>query len=182
MEVEIPNLWPLDAIKVDVRTPLDILRAQAGQLQQASQGLLESQVNTTETEKGVAHQFDIIAPALGNYRHTIMTVRHSGDMPYPVQIQSIADVSYEEFKIKEQQITIQTRTPSLLSSFGDGTRVLDHQERLIISREAYTEDDFIFKVRYILRSGKVVALIQSLLARVRTSVTPTRPDESLTQD
>ena len=40
MAIEIPNLWPVEAIKVDVLAPLDILRVQAGHFQQASKGFV----------------------------------------------------------------------------------------------------------------------------------------------
>ena len=86
MATEVPNLWPVQAIKVDVLTPLNILRVQAGHFQQASKGLLEAEVSTTTSEGVISHQMDIVAPALGNYRHTILTVRHSEDMPYPATI------------------------------------------------------------------------------------------------
>lgn len=167
MATEIPNLWPVDAIKVDVRTPYDILRAQSGQLQQASQGLLQSALNTTETEKDVLYSFDIVAPLLANYRHTIMTVQHSADMPYPAEVRSIADLSIQDIQKQEKQSVVQSRNPSMLSSFGDGTRVLERHERLMIRPEVYNEDDFIEKVSLVLRSDKVIALIQSLIARSR---------------
>jgi len=137
MATDISNLWPLDAIHVDVRTPRDILLMQTGQLQQATKGLLESQVHTTEAKEGVSHRFDIIAPALGNYRHSVMTVKHSRDMPYPTTISSIADTLSERMSTD-------------------------------INRQ-YTEEDFIERVREILGSVQVVAVIQSLLARIQSA-------------
>jgi hypothetical protein len=144
MATQIPNLWPTDLIKVDVRTPLDILLMQTGQLQQASKGLLESQARTVETADQVSHEFDIVAPSLGNYRHTILTIRHAPEMPYPVTVDSIAD----EEELDEDVVA------------------------LLAGRVIYTEEDFIKRLRMILSSKRVAAVIQSLLARTRAAKMP----------
>jgi hypothetical protein len=84
MPPTIPNLWPED-IKVDVLSPLAILRAQAGLMGQMTRGLIEAEVTTTATEHGrVEHQLDLIAPALDGYRQRILIASHDEESVYPV--------------------------------------------------------------------------------------------------
>jgi hypothetical protein len=154
MAVEIPNLWPVEAIKVDVLSPVAILRAQAGHFQQASMGLLRAEVSTTTGDNRVSHQMDIVAPALGNYRHAILTVRHSADMPYPATVYDAGTGS-----------TGGQTKPTLCIS------LLPPQPF-----EAYSEKEFVEKVSSILNSGTVIALIQSLLARSSEATAPPTPE------
>ena len=92
MTVEIPNLWPVKEFKLDVISPLAILRAQATRLQEMTQGILEAQVTSSfdDKEDKVSHQFNIVAPALGDYSHRILTAIHAKNMFYPVTVYTIA--------------------------------------------------------------------------------------------
>jgi hypothetical protein len=86
--MEIPVLWPEDAVAVDVVPPIAILKTQASQLTQMTRGLLEGEVSTVGGDQGqVLHQLDVIAPALASYRHRLLTVSHPRDQVYPAAIQ-----------------------------------------------------------------------------------------------
>jgi hypothetical protein len=50
MSDSIPNLWP-EEFKVDVQSPLTILRAQAGMLGKVTRGILEGTVETEESKE-----------------------------------------------------------------------------------------------------------------------------------
>ena len=86
---EIPDLWGQD-IKVDVVSPLAILRTQAELLSQKTKGLLIGRTNSMvvgekETAKEEVHQFEIFAPVV-NYTEYIFDIRHKLKRPYPVTI------------------------------------------------------------------------------------------------
>ena len=140
----IPSLWP-DDIKVDVLTPLMILRAQAGLLSRITKGILEAEVVVEQAKLGgnggtpvTQIHLDLIAPALNRSGYRILTTQYSDEMAYPTHIQSnyvanedlIAALTSSEYK----------KAPS-------------------------NEKEFINSVSNILRSSKTMSLIQSLIAR-----------------
>jgi hypothetical protein len=144
MADSIPVVWP-DDIKVDVLTPLMILRAQVEPLKRMTKGQLQVQVNTlssAEAEK-VTHSMDLVAPNLGNYRHGILAVTHSREFVYPA-----------EFEAACFQPNLDDPEKSLRTLVGDPPNVADSEERFI---ELLTE---------VLRSRQVKSVIQSLLARI----------------
>ncbi len=134
------DLWP-DDISVDIVTPLAILRAQVGPLQKKTKGLLRVNVSTQTSSEGdsVIHKMDLVAPALGNYRQEILSVTHTKDRVYPVQIEA----------------------ECLATSVGD-----DESGYVDFKRQADTEQEFIRLLGEVLRSGPVRAVIHSLLARM----------------
>ena len=136
MTKTIPDLWP-DDIRVDVRTPLAILKTQASLLSSKTRGLLIAELltTTTSTKQWIQYQLDIVAVPLKHYRVSILTARHRIDEVYPVTVHSRAfghEPEYEEAG----------------------------------NREATTEEEFITLLRFVLRSGLVRSLIQSLIVRV----------------
>ena len=63
MQSEIPDLWPAEVGRVQVITPLLILRHQAGLLRQRSMNLLEAEVTTESDSRGpldVAHYLELV--------------------------------------------------------------------------------------------------------------------------
>lgn len=51
-----------------------------------TQGLIETHITVTTGDKGEAvYQLDIVAPALGGYRHRLVAISHLKDMVYPVK-------------------------------------------------------------------------------------------------
>ena len=91
MAQSIPNLWPDDiAVSNDLKTPVTILRQQATLLGEKTQNLVVAEVSTTVEELSAGgnrfmHRFNVVAPALGNYRFCIFRVEHTIDF-YPIKI------------------------------------------------------------------------------------------------
>jgi hypothetical protein len=87
MPTTIPSLWPND-IMVDVRSPLEILRAQAEKIGEITQGILTAEVTTvTGHEDFAAHRLDLTAPKLDGRAYRILTTTHRSDL-YPVVIEA----------------------------------------------------------------------------------------------
>src|SRR5690348_9267162 len=88
MASTIPILWS-DDIKVDIVTPVAILRAQTGPIGQMTKGLLTAEVTTTTSEAGrTRHHLDLIAPVLNGYRHRLLAATHEKDLVYPVTVEA----------------------------------------------------------------------------------------------
>ena len=155
MSATIPDLWP-DDIRVDLLTPLMILRTQAGLLSSKTQGLIIAEVRTTTTEKWVQHQLDLIAFPLDHYRMTLLTARHGIDAAYPVK------VTCQGFVPKQRGF------PSVPNFFEPPPN----------EREAATQEEFIALVREALRSDTIRSRIQSLIVRSNEA----RPTTSLPKD
>lgn len=143
MPTTIPDLWP-DDIRVDVLTPLVILRTQAGLLSNKTQGTLLAQVMTTTTDEWVQYQLDLIAPALDSYRVSILTARHHLAEVYPVTV------------------TAQAFVPKP-GPFG--ILVQRSEDPPADQRVAATQEEFIALVRGVLQSPTTRSRIQSLIAR-----------------
>ena len=84
MPDEIPDLWPAD-IRLDVRSPLVILKTQAELLSKHTKGLLECAVTTTEEGEQVQHALDLFARAV-NYRERVFSAQHKKKEAYPVLV------------------------------------------------------------------------------------------------
>lgn len=84
----IPSLWS-DDIKVDVVTPLAILRAQLEPLYRMTKGLLRAEISSDELPNDtVEHAFELIAPALSNYRYKVLSANHHHNRVYPVGVEA----------------------------------------------------------------------------------------------
>jgi hypothetical protein len=90
------NLWGELPVVEKVRTPLSILREQAAVLGQMSERLLEGEVVVTSTapERIEAH-LNIVAPTLGGYSATVLSIRHGLDL-YPVSLQHALEESVKK--------------------------------------------------------------------------------------
>jgi hypothetical protein len=147
MTIAIPDLWS-DDIKVDVVTPLAILRAQTGPISRKTKGILEAEVTTISSEAGrVRHQLDLIASVLDGYRHRLLAATHERDLVYPVTVEA------ECFKPAPTSGDIGEALESVTVPEPDWRP------------RAYTEQEFIDLVSKALRSGEVRSIIQSLIAR-----------------
>ena len=87
MPETIPNLWPHE-FKIDVQTPLTILRVQANLLSKVTRGILEGVVETETSNERVQHRLVIVAPAYNGYRHTLFAVLHNPILPYPAEVRA----------------------------------------------------------------------------------------------
>lgn len=87
----IPNLWP-DFKAEETTTPLTILKQQAAFLGEKTKGLVRGEILTNpagDTSDKFMHEFRLVAPALGQYRYHLFTVRHDVRL-YPVVVFSSA--------------------------------------------------------------------------------------------
>jgi hypothetical protein len=144
MPETIPNLWG-EQVKVDVVTPLAVLRTQANVLKRITQGLLEVNIETTSSQDQVIHHFFLVAPALNRYSELLFTVEHAKNKVYPVMVR--ADCL------------------SLSECLLLGIVLVDDSTCV-----AKTQDEFLTALQTILRSGDVQSSIQSLIARSNEAV------------
>jgi hypothetical protein len=148
MPATIPDLWP-DDIRVDVLTPLAILRTQAGLLSSKTQGTLLAQVMTTTTDEWVQYQLDLIAPLLERYRVSLLTARHQLEEAYPVTVTARAFLP----------------NPAKRRLFVPPDFVKIPSDLPADQRVASTQEEFIELVREVLQSATTRSRIQSLIAR-----------------
>jgi hypothetical protein len=148
MTPTIPDLWPED-IKVNVLPPIAVLKAQESLLSRRTQGMLQAKLTTTESDKLVQHQLDLIAPGLNFYRERLLTATHDREMLYPVTVNA------EAFAPKPAH---PTSAPDRVRQ-----RLLDPS---LTYRKAATDEELIRLIREVLQSADVRALIHSLIARI----------------
>jgi hypothetical protein len=68
------------------RTPLSILREQAGLLGAKTKNLVEASVKTHANGDTFVHSLDLVIPVLDNYTYNLLTIYH-GPSIYPVNVQ-----------------------------------------------------------------------------------------------
>ncbi len=177
----IPDLWPED-IRVDVIDPIAILRVQEAALTNKTHGLLRAEVRSFEKKEqdkeygaAITHNFDLIAPALGEYRVTLLRAIHSTALIYPVLVQS--RVFDPDFKIKNVDV------PNIggigVGGLGDmyastfsaiDSKIREPYKPDPEYRQAATQDEFIKLVTEVLQSVWVRSLVQSLIARSNAAI------------
>jgi hypothetical protein len=151
MAESIPVLWS-DSIKVDVVTPLAILRAQIDPLRQRTKGLLRAEVRTiTADDPEVVHVMELVAPTLNNYRHQVLSVHHEKNLVYPAQFRADCFEPVDDDYAPENE----GGWPS-----------------------ADSEEEFIELLRKALGSKSVNAVISSLLARMNEATDLVGPKSS----
>ena len=136
----IPDLWPTSELESAVLTPIAILRTQATLLGQKTQGLLRGDVRVTNEKGKLLLNFDVVAPAVNNYRFTLLSVRHPRGASYPATLYTQTFVTLEKV------------------SASKGAYVPD-------SETAYTDQQFIALVQEVLQAPETIARLQSLIVR-----------------
>jgi hypothetical protein len=129
------DFWS-DDIKVEVLTPLMILRAQEPALRKKTKGILQAEVETVSTDSSVIHNLYLVAPALGNYKEKILSVTHTPSLVYPCEVASSTLSGVRHVAV----------VPSL-------------------SETIYSQTGFIDRLRDALQSPFVRSTIDSLLAK-----------------
>lgn len=151
------SLWPT-AVRPGVRTPHDILSAQAEALAQQTDGVLVGELSVRESEGGpTTLTLDICAPAL-DYRHWVLTASHLTGLSYPASVDALIfrpQTPAEAAKLIGSALLGQPRSLS--------------EENVAASDEALTQ-----LVRRVLNSPQVVAVAVSLIARAEDA---TRDDD-----
>jgi hypothetical protein len=84
MSDELDDLWP-DLNSATIITPASILKTQAAALSQKTNGLLQGEVETSFRGKSIIHEFDLVVPALENYRYSLLRIHHEPTL-YPVYV------------------------------------------------------------------------------------------------
>ena len=78
------DLWP-DLNPVAIVTPASILKTQAAALSHKSNGLLQGEVQTWAQRENIYHRFNLVVPALENYRYSLLRIHHLPTI-YPVYV------------------------------------------------------------------------------------------------
>lgn len=115
----IPSLWPED-FKIDVQSPLAILRVQATALSKATRGILRGDVETETGTETVRHRLVVIAPAYNGYRHTLLAVTHKVHFPYPAEVDSYQPSMFGTNPFAGDDVQLQQHVADILRS--DHTR------------------------------------------------------------
>ena len=119
MQSEIPDLWPAEVGRVQVITPLLILRHQAGLLRQRSMNLLEAEVTTESDSRGpldVAHYLELVVPSLDRLQVRLLNVRHNKVRVYPAYIGANEEYAWDGESRANSQSEFVQKLGSLLSS------------------------------------------------------------------
>ena len=101
------DLWPKTIGTVKKKSPVAILREQASLLGQKTQNLLQAQVKGgPAVDRGTSffYYFDIVAPALDNYKYELFTIEHD-IMFYPLIIFVENDIYLEIEKLNKFEQT-----------------------------------------------------------------------------
>jgi hypothetical protein len=112
------DLWPDDIGVSDLISPIAILKDQASVLAQKTKGLVEGNVTSQAQDTTFYLYFDIVAPAMGNYRYRLITVIHPVEF-YPLRIQAefrpeARANSQEEFVEKLREIFSSDKVKSVV--------------------------------------------------------------------
>ena len=145
MAQTIPNLWP-DTFKVDVQSPLAILRVQAEALGKVTRGLLEGAVETEEGQGVVQDRLVVVAPAYNGYRHTLIVAKHHPTLLYPVELR--AEALAKRVRAENTPLTPVTG-PTYRTEYPS----------------AHTDDQMVHLVQQALASDQTKAVILSLIAK-----------------
>jgi hypothetical protein len=88
------NMWP-HVRAGNVRTPLLILREQAGLLGRMTKNVVTARVTDGHVGKDFVYSLSLVAPALDYYSYTILTIRHTVKV-YPLTIEDhVNETRYE---------------------------------------------------------------------------------------
>lgn len=144
MPDETKGHWP-EIFGVKILTPVAVLRLRAQELSAMTHGLLEGEVVSAATPRRVAHELQLVAPALGGERRTVLTATHAPKDPYPATIDAAVFEPVDPF---------------------DPARAMDTWRPV-----ASTMQEFEALVQRVIESKPVLAIAQSLLARSQETST-----------
>lgn len=144
MSDDVTSLWSSE-IRPEIQSPVSILRTQARALQRQTGGVLTGDIGSkVMDENKVVLSFDIVVPALEQYRQRILNVGHTKDLPYPCIIDA------ELFRGDNNAYT----------NFLESGQVYTG-----VRNAAKNDAEFLDIIGNVLRSSHVVSVAQSLIAR-----------------
>lgn len=119
-----PSLWPDDIAVTDAVAPVVILKEQASLLGQRTQNLVEARVHPSVprySEYPFAYYFELVAPALDNYRYRLFVISHGvGFYPVRIEFEEYANphdaIGENEFMRELADIFSSERTRRIISS------------------------------------------------------------------
>ena len=144
----IPDLWPQTGLKPTVLTPAAILRVQATQLAQRTQGVLIGEVVSETQDNQVVLGFDVIAPALRNYRHRLLTVQYAKNAKYPALVKGAGLTT----------MVTETYTNLLYNSSRK-----EQVSKSVGEKIVFSENSLVDALQQVLGAPETIAVLQSLI-------------------
>jgi hypothetical protein len=99
------DLWPEKLESEKIKPPVAILKEQASALAKKTRNLVEGKVYSEEGET-LSYSFNLVAPALNNYRYRLFQMRHDIRM-YPlylnVELEIFKEIAETEY-LKQQKL------------------------------------------------------------------------------
>lgn len=138
----IPVLWP--ELRVDVVTPVAVLRVQAASLERLTQGILLGRVVGGEADDQAYFHLDVVAPGL-NTTLRIVTITHRKGFPYPASLQWLGQPQPTPLERTIRALTVEAQ---------------QNQQAVVSS-----DDELEELLEKVLRSPSIKSAIYSLLAR-----------------
>lgn len=105
----VDDLWPEELESAKIRPPVAILKEQASLLGQKTKNVVEgavSEASTFEMEETMEYSFNLVAPALGEYRYRLFTMSHDICM-YPLIITMEREIFQEVNPEKPGKVSVQ---------------------------------------------------------------------------
>lgn len=105
MSISPHNLWPDDIAVTGVVAPVTILKDQASVLGQRTKNLVEGRVTQSNEpfhEDNFTYRFDLVAPALNNYRYRLFSISHGVEF-YPLIITNSAAFNGDEVEVPNEE-------------------------------------------------------------------------------
>ena len=175
MADRIPSVWD-DDISIDEAGPRAILIVQANDLARRTQGILRADIQTSKRGEIVRHDFLLVAQLLNDYSHHLFSVEHAEMMVYPASLL----IEFVLSAPKENWTTLRQASPM---DKAIGEMAGDLAKRIApfygqngpsgMEAKAYSDADFTNRVREILTSSTVRAVVNSLIARSNEKRSPT---------
>lgn len=106
MSISPRSLWPEDIAVTDAVAPVTLLKEQASLLGQKTKNLVEGRVaqgpGDPAGHNNFAYYFDLVAPALNNYRYRMFSIWHGVEF-YPLIISGSAAFNRVDLEVHNEE-------------------------------------------------------------------------------
>lgn len=143
------DLWPDDIATVTIKAPSVILREQASKLGDRTKNIVVAEIKdklSPYEATSLHHEFQIVAPALNNYRYTLFSITHDASELYPLDF------------IASKDLLKEVETP-------DNRVYFKHENLLEPLITVVNEPEFVAVLSRLLSASKTRRIIASLLAQ-----------------